>query len=121
VVVLSACTTQADKTLIGHYESKKFSLAFKFFYSPHFRFSKGMVLDIKSDSTFKYETCGNILVGNWRKEKNNLLLNVKLNYLKRDSSIQKNSTIVYEIKDNGELHRFFFGEKHRVMDFLVKK
>jgi hypothetical protein len=79
-----------------------------------------MILDIKADSTFKYETCGNVMTGAWKKERNSLMLDIKSNYLKKDSSIRKNKIIVFEIKDDGELHRMF-GEKYNIVDFLVKK
>lgn len=116
-LILQSCITNNKTVSIG---GNYVSMGPSFFQSLFYSYAIGMKLDIRSDSTFLYETCGNIGNGVWNISGDTLELKL-LNYkLKSESSELFKTIIKYRIEKDNELHRSFNAEGGVIHDHLIK-
>lgn len=81
--LLYSCQVQ-HPNLIGTYKSNpKYSLLHYLGKREHFAIGSTIILN--SDSSFNYETCGNVLKGYWKLNNDSLILNVISNRYRIDS------------------------------------
>jgi len=133
-IFFHSCKLLNNESIIGHYESYQIGKletikhvvknGFKKIY-----FSAGITLDIKADSTFTYATCGNILTGRWRVEKDSIILHEKTNRFRLDSlnnvlpppriGIDKFGIDKGKLYSAGKI--IVKGKKQQVLDILIKK
>lgn len=85
VLFSSSCQKKID-SIIGKYESKEYSnLELAWMGINNTSASIGSTIEIKEDSTFYLQTCGNIMTGNWTLKKDTLYLFAESNRWKNDS------------------------------------
>jgi hypothetical protein len=84
-ILLNSCSREADFT--GIYETDKYSLAEKASKNIFTKtgFVVGSKLELKDDSTFLYQTCGNRMEGHWHILNDSLILDVDSNLWRSDS------------------------------------
>lgn len=84
-VLVFGCSSD-NPNIVGLYTSKDFNIASKTcYYFRNIRTTSGISLELKSDSTFSFQTCGNIIDGNWKTAKDSLFLFCKNNKYRIDS------------------------------------
>lgn len=106
LALLAISSSCQDKLIIGTYKSKRFS-------RPEMGIlylTKGItgqyvnsVIELKSDSTFRFTTCGNIMKGIWDFRADSLLLYIKTNRLRKDSP---DNTHYYDYKKYYEVFKY---------------
>ena len=85
VLISSSCKKEFD-SIIGKYESKEYSnLELAWLGINNISASIGSTIEIKEDSTFYLQTCGNIMTGNWTLKKDTLCLFAESNRWRNDS------------------------------------
>jgi hypothetical protein len=87
----------------------------------------GSELNLKSDSTFLYFTCGNEMTGHWRKIHESISLYVATNIYRSDSMRSKKEAIIpkepiiFQIRQR-QLYRFWdTTDSNRIVELLTKK
>jgi len=119
--MIYSCGNISDDIIEGEYITKHVSQLEFFFSSPFYHFARGMKLDIKDDSTFRFETCGSIATGIWKIKQDSLILTPLTNKSRKDSVELRKSKFAYLIKPDGELHRIIYTfDKEKMLDRLVK-
>ncbi|MFO0434991.1 MAG: hypothetical protein ACK5ZT_07060 [Sphingobacteriaceae bacterium] len=116
VLFSQGCVSEKKEDICGNYESKKVSRIKSLFSS----YAIGMKLEVRRDSTFKFETCGNLGKGAWGMRNDTLILFMESNKAKKDSSLLNNNVIKYYIKRNGEIQRIIMNGHEKVYDCLIK-
>ena len=90
-VALFAQQSPENGVKVGTYTSYHYTLIERItlFTFKHINyFANGCEIEIKDNSTFRYTTCGNIILGNWKEKNDSLFLYVESNRF-RNESIQK--------------------------------
>lgn len=86
VIFITSCSSYDIS--ITKYKSVRYS-KFEQYWNYLFRgintFAVGSEIELKSDSTYKYTTCGNIITGTWSTSEDSLLLKVLTNRWRNDS------------------------------------
>lgn len=122
-IIIYSCAPIKERAIQGQYITKHFSLLERLRH-PFTGYVSGMKLDVKTDSTFHFESCGSIWTGTWKVKQDSLILRALTCISKVDSSQLKNgrnNLFVYAIKNNGELHReIYFAKKGYLPDYLMK-
>jgi len=86
----------------------------------------GSKLNLETDSTFLYLTCGNQMTGHWRKMQDSILLYVTTNVYRTDSmgvhhAIIPKEPISFQIR-KGQLYRLLQpNDSNRCVELLTKK
>lgn len=90
--LLAACSRKIE--VIGIYNTDRYSRAEKFSKSIVNKtwFVVGSSLEVNEDSTFHYQTCGNIMDGNWHIQRDSLVLDIDSNRWRSDS-LQENGLL----------------------------
>jgi hypothetical protein len=85
--ILLNCNTQPKPNeLTGIYKAKTPNLLVQAYNNyKKAAYVVGSEITLKTDSTFIYTTCGNIITGNWFVIKDSIYLKVNTNYYKNDS------------------------------------
>ena len=84
IILISYSCKSQDKNLIGKYTSSPLNSLEKRSYKTN-KYIKGMVLNLRNDSTYHYNTCGIILEGKWEVKKDSLLLKISKMRFANDS------------------------------------
>ncbi|MFY0643659.1 MAG: hypothetical protein JXR19_04265 [Bacteroidia bacterium] len=83
LLILSTCT---EKDIIGTYKSKEYSnLKIMWMYHNKTLVPSGTTLVVNQDSTYIYESCGNIITGHWKVIDDSLNLFAVTNRWRSDS------------------------------------
>ena len=134
ILCFASCSYTKQISIIGQYESYQIGKletikhvvknGFKKIY-----FSAGNTLNINADSTFTYATCGNVLTGRWRVEKDSIILHEKTNRFRLDSlnnvlpppriGIDKFGIHLNKLYKKGIIT--IKGKEQKVLDILIKK
>jgi hypothetical protein len=120
-LLITSCTSSNTLPVQGHYASKQFSGLERFLTRPFYHFSVGMKLDVRNDSTFRLEMCGNVETGMWKINQDSLILIPLTNKTNGDSLPLNLLRFSYKIKRNGELKHFIYtDDDSKLLDQLVK-
>lgn len=81
------CNSTYGQKLYQRYKSEPvtFSNKLKYLFRGKSSFAVGSEINLYSDSTFRYQTCGNIVTGTWRKVNNQFLCTRLTNRYRIDS------------------------------------
>lgn len=109
ISVLPLCFSCNTKqiNIVGKYKTDPINIIYRA--EKHFieniAYSKGSNIEIKDDSTYQLEFCGNTISGSWQVKGANLILNCSSNKAKRDLRNLPCGTIplFFEIMKNGKL------------------
>lgn len=121
VVLFVSCSTKSKNNLIGEYASQ----------NPLFNtgnYTIGNTLQLKKDSSFNYEGCGQIVRGKWALVKDSLVLfcfdfNYKDKELNQSTAHQCSDSIPFEsfkIQDDGDLESCFKNKNRVIKNHLIK-
>lgn len=133
ILLISCSSTKTSKEIIGFYKSKKYNFIehYIILFSGK-SYAIGEILKLKKDSTYVYNTCGNVISGYWRIRGDTLLLFCQKFRYKRDSLNRvldtncRGSIDKFYIHPNGELRQQFYvtipKSKRKVLglNYLVK-
>jgi hypothetical protein len=110
-IVVSCSST--EKVIVGKYKSKTYNIFQRIIMQIKSETSvMGSELELRSDSTYLYISCGNIINGNWRIYSNDTLALFCKNNKFRNDSLNKvmdascgTAPVKYKILKSGELTR----------------
>jgi len=84
-ITFASCKDE-NENIIGKYETANYSKIERYIKAINYRgVSMGCSLELKSDSTFVYQTCGIISSGNWQKERDSIILREEIIRWRNDS------------------------------------
>lgn len=129
IFLVSCSNTPSNKDIIGIYKSKEYNIIENYLIlSSEKTYVKGSKLEIRTDSSFIFSTCGNISNGFWKLKSDTLLLFcLKFNYKNDSLNSVLNTKCSTEpdkffVNSDGELQRnsYLTGQNLKVLDYLVK-
>jgi hypothetical protein len=130
LLIVNCSNISYEAVITGKYESKKYNLIDNFFIQTSGKsYVNGSSVELKEDSTFLYNTCGNIIKGYWNIRYNDTLYLYCQEFKYKNDSLNKvlvtkcnSEPDKFYINPNGELQRQYVLKEQNliILDYLVK-